>query len=308
MIFRFLKSRTLTILAITVAAAFFGYQAYAEDVEPLLFLPAALPLVTNLFCCLLDTVGRRKLRTPKNWAFALFHAAILVVAAGGLLSYATRTAGYVRLAKEQEVIDHPRQYEHWSTRLLSRPGTGMAIMVKDIVVEHWPSRELKELQTAIEIVAPAGGIERHTLAINEPLSYRGLIISLTGFYGPAALFTLQGPDGPVRGTVTIPLRGPGRFKLPEMLFTGTMEVIDFENKQLRLILMSGGRTLVDTVLSEGDTIRFEGQVLQLNHVTLWSGLAVVSDPWRYLVYAGFLLFLAGIIVFYRYQLAERQSG
>ncbi len=304
-IYKILKSPVLTVFAILLAIPVFIFQASTKAVAAWGFFLCALPLIINLACCLSYHLHKKGITSPKNKGFILFHAAFLMIIVGGLASYASRTQGYVGLAIGQEFYDTPQGYGKWHERFFSRSGSGIRFVLKDMVLEHWPNGKLKEITNTVEAHSPDGRKLEAVLDANTPLYIKGLIISLSRYYGLAPLFTFYGPQGLVRGNVMLSYeKKTGAFAIPGTAVSGTLAITDYSQKVFEISVQDGEGNTVQQTISVGDRLQMGGAALELSHVSLWSGLSVVHDPCRYIVYLGFILFLLGIMIFYRYQLQD----
>ncbi len=305
MLYDLLKSRLMAVVAIALALGLCIYLSWTPQVPLWVYLAFSLPLVVNLLFCLYDHLRAGKTRGMRDWSFWLSHFAMLLIFVGALASYATRTEGYTRLVAGESFSDVPANYAYWREGYLPRKGSGMALSLKGVHTERWPNAKLKEFASTVEIRDDEGASVIGVLEVNNPFSYRGLALSVTRDYGLELLLTYTRFDGTTSGTVHVPYGKEGRFSIPGTGLGGTATLRDFDQRTLNLQLSSGGKVIREGVVGLGSGWAFQDALLQVSGVELWSGITVIHDPWRYLVYAGFILFLVTTLVYYRYRLTEQ---
>lgn len=307
MLYHFLKSRTLAIFAILLAVALCFFISLAGQVPLWAYLACALPLAVNLLFCLYHQLCSRRVLGLARWSFWLSHLALLCILAGGMSSYATRSAGYVRLSQGQSLLDAPENYEQWQERYLPRSGTGIEITLLEVQTVYWPNGKLKDYANILTIRPREGAPFLARLEANTPLNYSGLSISVTRQHGDAVFLTYLSANGTSRdGIVHVPQeKKEESFAIPGTAITGVLRRIEPAAPVFHLTMSSAGKTLKARTVGAGTVLVMDEAMLEVEQVIPWSGLAVVYDPWRFLVYGGFLLFLVTTLIYYWFRLREQ---
>lgn len=307
MLYDLLKSRTLAIVAILLAVVLCLFISQRGGVPLWAYLGCTLPLALNLLFCLYHQLRRGRVRGLAGWSFWLSHLALLCILAGGLASYATRSEGYARIAQGQSLRDAPASYEQWQERYWPRPDTGLELVLQEVQAAYWPDGKLKEYANLLTIRPQNGAPFVARIEVNSPLDYRGLSISVTRHHGEALFLTHATAHGASSsGIVHLPYgKKEERFAIPGTAITGVVRRTDPVASGFHISLYSAGKVVKDRAIGAGSVLVMDDSLLQVEQIIPWSGLAVVHDPWRYLVYGGFCLFLVTTLIYYWFRLREQ---
>jgi len=258
---------------------------------------------------------RRLSQFRTNPGSFLFHGSFLLVALGFLLSYTSRQEASVWVAAGEHFTSQPEQILSQSPpRTLSLGIPLMDFTVEEIVPEFWRDQLLF---TRLEARLTLPGGEEASTRINRPLLWDPITyLRLSGF-GYAPRWELQDQSGQVRDTAFVKLNAfpPGQrdsFRLPGLPHRFYVEIlpdlvrdeegepfsqtVNLRNPAVRLRVWRGRVDLGGGLVESGQGFEFEGLFLTFPEIRYWGELRVVRDPGMPVLFAGFALALAGLLL------------
>lgn len=237
----------------------------------------------------------------------VIHLAVLVIIAGGMIGSVFGYKGVVDLA-EGERSEH---IQTWDGRRILPLGFSILCLVFE--VDYYESGQPKSYRTRLAVADEEGSVKAGSvIEVNHPWFYEGI-----GFYQQSwgierrYLFTLTDVSDGSTDSAEIFLGE--RFEPEEfgLAFMPVMDSLDMDSEPGRLgadvfahVFLKGN--LVGHVrLKEGKPEEFDGYSLIFRRLParVWTGIEVVKDPGVEVVWAGFALFCAGLIMSFmlRYQ-------
>lgn len=241
--------------------------------------------------------------TQGLWGSVIFHAGILLVCAGVVLSSLTRFSGFVELAPGQ-VQEASRGYTGQQSRSNLHQVPEMSIFVSDINMAFWPDNTLRDLSSHVRISGRSGKAEG-TITRNKSLRLQGNSVNLGSRIGPAALLSYTGlkDSRTVQGYVNF----PGESEFPRNTFVvpginletaaellGPWQASIMGEKvsspvKLRLTLTDKLNQSAVKEIELRQAIPLEGGELRFIALEPWAVFQVIRD-------SGFPLLIAGILI------------
>lgn len=250
------------------------------------------------------------------WGSALFHASLVVVFGGALISGLTRYSGYVLLTEGQTMVLD----ESGFIRTPDRPPIGgsfppMTVSLRRLAAEYRDDRYLVGLNADVEVGDGRSLPARESLGVNRPLNYKGFQFHLERI-GFAPAFLLRGAGGRVlldayvnlvvlredqQDSFTVP--GTGlvvRARLyPDFLrqlgFPATRSPIP-RNPVLDLAVLERGSSIYSGLAPLGQTINFGEYTLAFQDLKYWGYFGVTRDWGLPAAAAGMFLAVLGLVV------------
>lgn len=282
-------------------------------------------LLTNTAVCLwrrFPILRREMAAGERRWSALggyLFHGAFGLLAMGFLLTLAARQEARVWVAAGEDFVGRQDQ-------LLSRPeprplapiadvGAGLpAFRVEEVVPRFWRD-EL--LFTRLRAVLDLPGGRRAVTRINRPLMLGPETFLRLSGVGYAPRYELVDRRGKVVDSafVKMNLFPPGRrdyFRLeglphrfhlriwPDLTVDsegrpGTRSM-ELANPGVAVEVTRGRLAVGSAVLRRGESLAFEGLAIRFPEIRYWGEFAVVRDPGAPVLFAGYLVGLAGLVL------------
>ena len=253
----------------------------------------------------------------KRWSALgtyLFHGAFFLVTVGFLATFLASQEATLWLATGEEYTAHPEQFLTQSPpRLLASGVAEISFRVEQIVPEFWRDQLLfTNLEAELEL---AGGARR-TTRINRPLWVGpATFLRLSGF-GYAPRYELRDREGVILDGAFIKMNvfPPGQrdyFVLPDYPHRFYLEVFpdlameqgEPSSRSLNLVepgvvvrVQRGRLDLGGAVLRQGEGFEFEGLTLLFPEIRYWGEFSIVRDPGAPILFCGYLLGLAGLLL------------
>jgi len=244
----------------------------------------------------------------------LFHGAFFLIALGFLATTVARQEATVWVAAGETYSSLPEQFLTQSPpRILATGIPERPFTVERITAEFWRDQLLF---TKLEAELVLAGGRRKTTRINRPLWLSpATFLRLSGF-GYAPRYELVARDGTVLdgAFVKMNLFPPGQrdhFVLPgyphrcyieifpDLAFEGDEPVtksFDLAHPAVLLRVFRGRLDLGGRLLLEGQGYEFEGLTLRFPEIRHWGEFSIVHDPGAPLIFLGFAVGLAGLLL------------
>ncbi len=321
---RWLGSWRLSIVLMVAAALYHGFLAIWSASSPphvVANIASLLPfwlvyglLLLNTGVCFWRRLPALRRQLPHGFAplgSYLFHGAFFLLAAGFLLTLALRQEAKLWAAVGETFEGRPDQFlSRTPPRILTGPLPEIRFTVWRVEPEFWRDRLLfTRLSAELELDG-----ERVTTRINRPLWLGwGTFLRLSGF-GYAPRYELADRHGVVIDSAFVKLDvfPPGQrdfFQLPDYPHRFYLQVLpDFAleggealTRSLNLVAPAvdlhafrGRLDLGRAHLRPEEAFDFEGLALGFPEIRYWGELSLVIDPGAPVIFAGFLLALAGL--------------
>lgn len=245
----------------------------------------------------------------------LFHGAFFLIAAGFLLTLGSRSEETLRVAVGEEFSGSEEQIvSRSSPRLVSWSGGRLPeFVVGEIRPEFWRDQLLFTALEADLVFADGG---QATTRINRPLWVGpATFLRLSGF-GYTPRYELVDAQGGVVDSAFVKLNvfPPGQRdsinfdEYPHRVFIEVLpdfavEAGDAVTRTLNLVnpavlveVFRGKLNLGGALLRPGDGYQFEGLTLRLPEIRYWGEFSLVRDPGAPVLFTGYLLALAGLLL------------
>ena len=298
MVIRFIGGKKIAIIFILLFLMVTVWEGVTKQVPAAILLATGCCLAANLVCCMISHVRRLSRWSLRQTGFIIFHAGLLVVISGGMITYYTYSIGYVEVAEGNGFTDRRSSYNGWKQRFGIRKGTGTQIGVKKINLSFWDNGQIKEYDNRL-VIKDEHREREAVLEVNGSVRHGGLLINLARYYGLAPHFVLQTPHGQNSGYVYInDSSKTNTFTIPSLGYKATVTYDNITDRSVAISVDLGEKESMTRTLSTGDTIELGEKKLILTRISLWNGITVVSDSGKEVAYAGFMLFLIGLSLFY----------
>ena len=282
------------------------FTAQGPDYLTLATLPNATGLITafekglrrkkyNLIKIGGELYGRKG--WPGIWGGTLLHLGLVVILVGAICSGMSRFSGYLELGEGQEVIDSPKSYQQSdSGPLFGGDNHKNRLILKSISKEE---NGLLTVPLAVLTVKNRWTSVTETIRPNLPLDFQEMRIFLGQQSGPALLFSVIGPTGLDNGFVNLqPGQGgpiisqftiAGTTMQAQVEYTEGIETINIEIREKEALIYQGP-------LSLRQSLRIQGYNLVFIDIRKWAGFLVVYDWAVPIVFAGFWMAVAGVLL------------
>jgi|GEM_PF-2944487 len=261
-----------------------------------LYLLPAAAFYLNLASCLWQRFRRRNLFCLAGLAFLLFHLGLALVVAGGVLTALFRFEGVLEAASGQWFADRAESFVVRNSGPFWRPFfTGERFFLGEVEIAKDAQGNLVHYQVQVK-KSPDGPVV-HLLEPNRPLPLRRGSVFLSKRHGQAVLMSARDRDGRIGlGTVHF---GDGQ-EWAEFVAPGGVHRLALERRSGGELLMTGfpGHFLRKKSLQPGESVVVDDVTLTYVGQVPWVALVVVRDPGKAWVYAGFALFVIGMILYY----------
>jgi cytochrome c biogenesis protein ResB len=261
---------------------------------------------------MLATLGHRVVDVDERrlWAvrhrfallgFPLFHAAFLLIAAGGILLYLTRDVVTLIAAEGQEVDSGAGVVERRAP-LGAQPSRRFVVDRVDVSLEDG-----KPTALSAALSSGAAGGDVQLAAVNRPAVWGDLTVLVTRA-GVAPVLWLLDRQGFTLDRVAVPAvpRGglPTRIPFGALGIEAVIEPIavgpgfptrdQLATVPIRLRLRQGERDVFEGALRAGEGVDVGAVTVRLQEVRYWAGLVLVSERGGASLISGFVLAVVGI--------------
>jgi|GEM_PF-4750478 len=289
------------------------------------FQALVLLLLVNLSACTADSLARR-LRARKinmrGLGSAVFHAGLIIILAGTLLSGNFRVLGTIKLV-QGEAKQIP--YREITSRDAARPGgPHFSLILKEQRVENDEWGDIKEIYSAIVLSDSSLAGSEQELAEQEKVTYRGLYM-FPSSYGYAVSLDVEGPGETPAGRLSIPMEtteyGEGikayhrdSFKMDFLPYNFSFKFYPdlgqesadggrlinrsqaLGNPGLLISVQDKGNYVTEKIIRPGESIAAGDYRVVFRAAKPWTQLSSVYDPGVKPVFAGILFSMTGISV------------
>lgn len=255
--------------------------------------------------------------TKRRWASLgtyLFHGAFFLMAAGFLLTMATRYEARLWTAVGEDFVGEAPQFlSQTPPRVLSLGPPQVTFRVDSIRPEFWRDQLLFTTLEA-NLIFPGGG--RSVTRINRPIwAGPATFLRLSGF-GYAPRYEITDANGLVLESAFAKLNvfPPGQrdlivtgrypFRISVEVYPDYVEgssepataSLNLRNPALGVRVSRGKLILARGLLKRGETLTFEGLTLSFPEVRYWGEFTLVRDAGAPVLFMGFAAGLAGLLL------------
>jgi hypothetical protein len=253
----------------------------------------------------------------RRWAALgtyLFHGAFFLLAAGFLVTFLSRQEATVRIAAGEEYAGRPDQVLSISPpRILAAGIPAVDFKVEKIRPEFWGEQLLF---TTLEAEIERDGGKRSLTRINRPLWVGpATFLRLSGF-GYAPRYEIVDRQGKALDGAFVKLNvfPPGQrdyFVLPDYPHRIYVEVLpdvaveqgtavtrslNLVNPGVELRVLRGRVDLGGRRIIKKEGFEFEGLTLRFPEIRYWGEFSIVRDPGAPVLFLGYLIALAGLLL------------
>lgn len=288
------------------------------------FQVLVLLLLINLSACTADSLARRLGAgriTQRGLGSLVFHAGLIIILAGTLISGNFRVLGTITLI-QGEAKQIPYRAITSRSDNVSSGGPQFSLILKKQRIETDEWENIEEIYSTV-FLSDSGRVgSEHELAEQEKVTYRGLYM-FPSYYGYAVSLEVEGPGETSAGSFSIPMEtteyGDGikayhkdafRFdSLPYMfsfkfypdLGAGNADNGRLINRSqvlgnpgLLISVQDKGSSLIQKIIRPGESITTGDYRIVFRAAKPWTQLTSVYDPGVKPVFAGIILSMTGI--------------
>lgn len=298
------------------------------------FLGLGLIFVINLTSCTVGQINRVwKLRytlrrdepaLPKGyWGVfgnCIFHIGLVIIVVGGLLTLGYKMSGYVEIAEGETFVESHRNYGSVTEGpLFNENHLGFEVTVTKLERIFTDEGNLDYVRSRLTVADSGRKPFESTAELGQPFTYRGITFyySKSGF---APFVTIKDPQGQTvlegyalfnsmwhnnTGEYNMDLEIPGtdmvlkaRF-YPDAIIKDrrvTTKTLQLANPVIQALVMEKNNPAGKIELRPDRNATFKGWTIGMGDVRLWAGFEVVRDPGAPVIFSGFLICLAGLIM------------
>lgn len=241
------------------------------------------------------------------WGTPLFHAGIVVIVAGALLSAADRFGAHLELSEGETFSGESGKLtmDRFSVASMDEFGTLRLNRLDALVAE---GKYLRELQAHFTAQEKGGQPQEMMLMVNHPLKIGDYTLYLDKKFGYAAAFERTLPDGSQRELrinfdaprakweAGSPIERDTVVMLENVPILYRMALTPGEAPSFRLTAERGGKAVFDGTLLPGQMADLGAYRLVFLGAVPWVGLYVTTDRALHIVLAGFMIALAGFLL------------
>lgn len=250
-----------------------------------------------------------------RWGGVIFHSGLFLIIVAGIIALAFQERGFVRIM-EGEVFSG--RHDDFLVKELgvfeSRFDVPFKTTLSQFNHEYWDTEQLKSISSSVILIDSKGNAYEDTIAVNNPVKYKGVNIYQSSNYGYALFFLLKRPDGSENGAIFL-LDAPdrqtkpfkGSFDFPEIPYIFkikfypdiSMNSFYLGRPILYLKVVKGvSQVIFDGLIIPGDVVNIEGNLLKFFNISSWSGLIYVKGFDMSIAYSGlFISCLGATIIF-----------
>lgn len=241
------------------------------------------------------------------WGTPLFHAGIVVIVAGALLSASDRFGAHLELSEGETFSGEPGKLtrDKFSVASLSEFG---ALRLDRLNAQVAEGKHLRELQAFFTTQEKGGQPREMMLTVNNPLKIGGYTLYLDQKFGYAAAFERALPDGSQRELrinfdaprakweAGSPIERDTVVTLENIPVVYRMALTPGEAPSFRLTAERRGQAVFDGTLLPGQMADLGAYRLVFLGAVPWVGLYLTTDRALHIVLAGFVIALAGFLL------------
>jgi cytochrome c biogenesis protein ResB len=241
------------------------------------------------------------------WGTPLFHAGIIVLVTGALLSASDRFGAHLELSEGETFSGESGKLtrDKFSVASMSEFGALRLDRLNAQVAEGKHLRELQAFFTAQEKGEPP---REMMLMVNHPLKIGGYTFYLDKKFGYAAAFERTLPDGSRRELrinfdaprakwgAGSPIERDEVVMLDNIPIVYRMALTPGEAPSFRLTAERRGKAVFDGILLPGQMADLGAYRLVFLGAVPWVGLYLTTDRALHIVLAGFVIILAGFLL------------
>lgn len=263
----------------------------------------------GLLCLSLLICSYRRLkvwRTLQGAASLLLHFGMVVIIIGAVWSLGYAHSSYIEIAEGESASLQEYGFESGS------------LFVKDFAIEYYPDFEPRQYQTELALQGYKGRNYHQNIAVNHPLKAGVLKIYQTSWgWLMDASVEIDGLKHNLR------LQDGGRLSLPGNadMQVHCLFIPDYQegharlesvsplpnNPRMWLTILSEGKIVDMTILAPGEEHKWGTHSFTFDRFMHYTGLTVKEDKGVYMVFAGFLMIIIGLLGRYWKELLDRKA-
>lgn len=242
------------------------------------------------------------------WGTPLFHVGIIVLVTGALLSASDRFGAHIELSEGETFSGELEKLKKDKFSVASMDEFG-ALRMDRLNAQVAEGKRLQELQAFFTVQEKGGQPREMMLTVNNPLKIGGYTLYLDKKFGYAATFERFLPDGSRRELrinfdaprakweAGSPIERDTVVTLENIPIVYRMALTPGEAPQFRLTAERRGKAVFDGTLLPGQMADLGAYRLVFLGAVPWVGLYLTTDRALHIVLAGFVIILAGFLLF-----------
>lgn len=241
------------------------------------------------------------------WGTPLFHAGIIVIVTGALLSASDRFGAHLELSEGETFSGESGKLTRDKFSVASMGEFG-ALRLDRLDAQVAEGKYIRELQAFFTVREKGGQPREMMLMVNHPLKIGGYTFYLDKKFGYAAAFERTLPDGSRRELrinfdaprakwgAGSPIERDEVVMLDNIPILYRMALTPGEAPSFRLTAERRGKAVFDGTLLPGQMADLGAYRLVFLGAVPWVGLYLTTDRALHIVLAGFVIALAGFLL------------
>ncbi len=253
-----------------------------------------------------------------RWGSLILHSGLFLLITAGFIHLTFQQRGFAQIIEGRVSSGREEMFLSTSLGLLQkRFDPGFQTLLNKFTHSYWDTGSIKEINSSILLFDDSGSVSprEETVAVNHPVTYKGVRIHQSYEYGYTVSFMLTKPGG--KSTLThfplynpdtpgAPWTGGGGFaKSPYFftiqLFPSLSRKSPSQGHPILYLRVSrpGAGQVFDGLLPPGKSILLDGNLLQFFRLSWWSGLIYEKGSDMPVAYAGFgVICLGAMLMFF----------
>lgn len=249
------------------------------------------------------------------WGMPVFHLGILLVLLGALYGLAFHNRQFVQIMEGETLAGTASDWLTGRQGVLARPlELDLSFRLDRFTVSHWPSNELRGVSSSLTLTDRQGREETVTISVSSPLNRNGVTWYQSTDFGQAVTFVMEQPGAaPVYSHFLLdrnrrpdqPLTGGSDFPTTPYVFDLALHpeanappFLLGEKPEVALTLKREGQVILQERIPLGMGFVLFDREFYFIDVRPWSGLFLVTGYAMPLLYLGFSVALAGLLLHY----------
>ncbi|MBN1192625.1 MAG: cytochrome c biogenesis protein ResB [Coriobacteriia bacterium] len=240
------------------------------------------------------------------WAPTVMHAGMVVALLAAIAISAFSSSAVMDLSAGEVFEPGSEFLLVWPALTGSTPDFGTAFRLDDVLVETWPTGDLKVLTILMSLMDESGTWTEYESSANAPLRVRGHTIYVqSGEFGDAAFLVVTDATGvthPLRMEFTFVREGETGYSDVaiggEPVIDGRWDPYGLRGEKVLALRPAGDETTVPVLLAEGESAQVGELHVEFVARGEWARLIVTRSSGIAILFGGFAIIGLGAMMIY----------